>query len=531
MDERNRSPTGSQVMKPQSFLYTVLTVLAGLLFSSCGGGSGGATNTFDDSGGAVTSDRIITIGTISRFGSLIVNGVQFDTSLASVIIDGQPGTLSDLSVGQIVLIKGVSEDSAATVTADSIVFDDNVEGPIASIDPLSDSFVVLGQTILVDANTSFDGTLEWVEGITEDFFEGNIGSVGDFVQVSGLVTADGTIHATRITDTLPGGEFEVTGTVSNPNAQMFVINNLTVDFSAAMLLDFPGGSISDGDLVEAVGTVLGAGGELVATIVEFKGGESIGVAGDDVEIEGYITRFNTAADFDVSQFRVMSDSSTVFEGGVAEDLGVNTKVEVEGELDAAGVLVATKISNRHTPPVWISALVRSVSTDDESLALMEIATRAPIPRILTVNTDLLTRLEDKSNQALEQFAVIDIDVGDFVEVRGHEIPIGSRTVLASNLERINCLSSPFTCNQRVAVQGFVEWVSRSPPAYQILRLEIDTDWTIFSEDEGVLLDEAGDRISHTEFFERVRVGSLVRVWGGYQGDNEILGFQNQIISE
>ena len=78
----------------------------------------------------------------------------------------------------------------------------------------------------------------------------------------------------------------------------FNINDLVVDYSTAMLDDFPNGQISDGDFVEAKGTNLG--GELLASEVELEDFLPDANDGDRVEIEGFITRFASAEDFDVA---------------------------------------------------------------------------------------------------------------------------------------------------------------------------------------------------------------------------------------
>ena len=45
-------------------------------------------------------------GPISTFGSVVVNGVRYDTSSATFTINGTPGTQDDLSVGQVITISG-----------------------------------------------------------------------------------------------------------------------------------------------------------------------------------------------------------------------------------------------------------------------------------------------------------------------------------------------------------------------------------------------------------------------------------------
>ena len=296
----------------------------------------------------------IAMGPVTTFGSIVVNGVHYDTASATFSDDGNSSMESDLKVGQIVLVQGSIDDNLSTGTADTVAFDDAVTGPVDSIDTALNQLVVLGQTVLVRPSTSFDNNIApaSLEGL----------AVSDLVEVSGFFTATGLIEATRIEKKPAGTQFEVHGIVSNLNAANFTfsIGSLPVDYSAALLDNFPGGQISDDDFVEAKGMGVGAGGELIATKVEL---ENLGVTADEgthVEVEGFITRFDSVSDFDVAGFPVITDGGTIYEGGVAADLGLNVKVEVEGDLNANGVLVADKVDIRRGKAVRATALVDSV---------------------------------------------------------------------------------------------------------------------------------------------------------------------------
>lgn len=101
-----------------------------IVVAACGGGgdSGAAGGPFGgiDAGG--TPVRFFTAGPISGFGSIILDGIEYDTSRAQIIVDGVAGDESVLAVGQIVAV-GSSLDGA-TRTAARVEFDENVEGPV-----------------------------------------------------------------------------------------------------------------------------------------------------------------------------------------------------------------------------------------------------------------------------------------------------------------------------------------------------------------------------------------------------------------
>ncbi len=463
------------------YFTRILCVLAAVTMSACssGGGDSGVSPPPPPpppTGGIGRTG--IAIGPISTFGSVVVNGVRYETTSANFTINDAAGIESDLSVGQVVVVQGTMDANGTTGTADEVIFDDSVKGPVESIDIPGSSLVVLGQTVLVTADTSFD------DGISPASLEGL--TVGDIVEVSGLPDANGNIVATRIEDKPAGTPFEVHGIVSGLDSAnfRFNINGLVVDYSGATLDNFPGGQINNDDFVEAKGATLGAAGELVATSVELENALAGGQDGDRIEIEGFITRFISATDFDVSGFPVTTTGSTTYVGGDATDLGLNVKVEVEGDLNASGVLVAEEVDIRRAKAVRATATIDSVDAAAGSVVLLGI----------TVTTDEITRLEDKSNVGLEPLTINDIVAGDYVEVRGDEFPAGSGSILASIFERED--PDPDTI-----LQGFVETIS-------------DPSLTIFRDENDVV-------ISSTEFFNRLAANDLVKAEGTESADTTI----------
>lgn len=84
-------------------------------------------------------------------------------------------------------------------------------------------------------------------------------------------------------------------------------------------VDFPSSGPKDGDLVEASGTTVGSSGALQATRLELRTGKDLRAdMNGQMEVEGLITRFVSATDFDVAGRAVTTSSSTTFEGGCRE---------------------------------------------------------------------------------------------------------------------------------------------------------------------------------------------------------------------
>lgn len=391
----------------------MIALLAAALVAACGGGGG--SNGTEPVAGIDRGGRTISQGPINGFGSVIVNGVHYSTAGATITIDGQPGTESQLRVGHVVRVEGTVDANGTTGVASSISFDDDVEGPVQAIDLAGSSLVVLGQAVRVGANTSFDDSIS----------PRSLGGlqIGDRIRVSGLVGADGTISATRIEPGTAAGEVEVRGTASSVDttARRFVIGGLTVDYSGASLEGFAAGQPANGDLVEVHGSVNGTG-VLAATQVERRSASLSGTTDDDADLEGLVTRFASATDFDVAGQRVTTGAATRYEGGTVADLALDVNVEVEGGFDATGRIVATKVEFRRESDLELAGPVESVNVASSSLVVLG----------TTVRTNTLTRFEDQSSAEVERFSLADVRVGDYVEVRAYADGAG---LVATLLER------------------------------------------------------------------------------------------------
>jgi hypothetical protein len=481
-------------MNIRNLIFFALGTLALFAIPGCGGGSGGGSGgNPQDPGGPVggIGRNGISIGSISTFGSVVVNGVRYDTAGATITVNDSVGSESDLRVGQVVTVVGTVDDDGTTGTAETVTFDDNVTGPVESIDVAGSQLVVLGQTVLVRPETSFDDSFNpaSLDGI----------SIGQIIEVSGLIDAVGSVVATRLEAKPAGTQFEVHGTVSSLDAagMSFEINGLTVDFSSATLEDFPTGQISAGDFVEAKGSTLGANDELLASSVELESLVPGFDDGDRIEIEGFITRFASSQDFDVAGLPVTTTGSTVFEGGSAADLGLNVKVEAEGDINASGVLVAGKIDIRRSKAVRMTASADSVDAANNSVVVLGIS----------VAVDALTRLEDKSSADVDPLTLAAVNVGDYLEIRGTEMPAGSGSVLATIFER----EDP---RAEAILQGFVESVSGS--SFGILGVTISTNGaTVYRDADNTV-------ISANQFFNQLTTNSLVKAEGTEISDTAIL---------
>ncbi len=165
-------------MKRFSSLLIASVLALAFALASCASPSNSAPSTTPAVAGYVK-------GVITALGSIWVNGVEYETTTANVVVDGVANKgEAALKVGMDVAFNAVN---GVVTTVD---YESEVKGFIGTIDTIAGSFTVFGQTVDVGLTTIFDGT-----GVT------GLASLlaGDFVEVSGTVDPVSThLVATRI---------------------------------------------------------------------------------------------------------------------------------------------------------------------------------------------------------------------------------------------------------------------------------------------------------------------------------------------
>jgi hypothetical protein len=259
-----------------------------------------------------------------------------------------------------------------------------------------------------------------------------------------------------------------------------------------MLEGFPASGPVDGDIVEAQGTTLLPDGTLQATKVQKEDGELHGHHGDGGELEGLVTRFVSATDFDVAGQKVTTTGTTVFVGGTAADLKMDARVEVEGTLDATGTtLVADKVIFKLESTLKLSAVVENDS-DVSATATGGTVKVLGITFIVTADT---RKEDDRSDNHF--FSLADLKGGDWVEMSGYPDPAGSGNMIATRLER----HSP---ESQVELRGPSDQLAA--PTFKIAGVSIDTTTAVFEDGDLV--------ISATDFFAKP-AGLIVEVEGSW----------------
>ncbi|MCU7850930.1 MAG: hypothetical protein KZQ80_01820 [Candidatus Thiodiazotropha sp. (ex Monitilora ramsayi)] len=400
-------------------LFLVMSALttAGLL-TACGGGGGSS---------ASTANTTTSIGKIDGFGSIYVNGVKYDTSHASYYVDDESASDdSALGVGMKVKVVGSVDSSGKNGTAESIYYDDDLEGPIDAgslvVSGDTTTFTILGMSVSADANsTIFDDGASY-SGLAE----------GQEIEVSGFF--DGSqIVASRIElQSDSDHDYEVKGTVTQYDGMTITLElkNGSIagpyDISSSVDIDSDLPSDPVGTYVE-IELVDNAGNNEVVRI-EPDDDDLIDDSDDDhdAEIRGILMGN------DVDGYTV-NDIPVVFNDPVDPQL-IGTEVEVEGHM-VDGTLIVHEVE-REDGEIEIKALVTEVTSDGDPKN-GSITLDLGNGETLTFTTDNSTSFEDSSSYDSSSdgdgsFTLNELNVDDYVEV---ELSANGSDYYAHSIER------------------------------------------------------------------------------------------------
>jgi hypothetical protein len=326
----NRKPLVSSLQ-----LVLATTLGAAALLAACGGGSGDtpvAATAVTPTAAPVSYAQ----GVISGFGSVIVGGVRYDDSKASVV-DANDNALpmSKLGLGTMVTVDaGAVDRSSNTAVATRFHVADEVLGLVASVDTAAQTVVVLGQTVTVNASTVFDRSI--TTGLTQAL-------VGSVVEVHGTAGATaGQITATRIESAAAAASYHLRGTVAalDTATKTFTIGAATISYAGLAAADVPS-TLANGVIVRARLNTVQSGGNWVATALRGDKRVATGTGSTDTHIEGAVTVFTSSAAFEIGGVKVDAGAATFPDGTTGIVLGA--RVEVTGTTNASGTLVATKV--------------------------------------------------------------------------------------------------------------------------------------------------------------------------------------------
>jgi hypothetical protein len=318
------------------------------ILAACGGAGGGAGG---GGGGLGIADGGIrgtgsSVGPVSGFGSVFVNGVEFFTdNIVNQTVDSNDGigTEDDLREGMILRIDGEWQ-SDGTGTADAMEYDDSLRGkvsdPTLSVTGKRLDFTIHNQPVYADLQTVFKGTAFTM--LAQD----------DFVRISAWRQADGTYRASFIEGepaSFGSDPVEVEGPVdANPDESgQFTMNGLVIEYDAT---DFAEG-LSSSDLIE--GFYLEVEGEmigevLVANHIQRDDFRRYQPDGEEIELSGPVASgYDFASEsFTLNGLTIVVTDSTEFDQVTRKELIEGLLIQVEGDFVSGSLVQATEIERR-----------------------------------------------------------------------------------------------------------------------------------------------------------------------------------------
>ena len=301
--------------------------------STAGGAAGAATAAAGDDGSGVGSGgtgisatAAVGIGSVDGLGSVIVNGIRYNTDAAQFFVQDAP----ELLLGMSVKVSGTVNSDLKTGTTTRVESAADIRGPISTVDLTGGTFTLLGTTVSTDPETV------WADS-------GGLSSIaaGSTVQVWGLPAAPGMLRATRVAQVAPSAAPVLTGTVQNLDmaSRVFSLGQLQVRYAATTPL-------AEGIVVRVRAGLWDGTSVLNAATVEnwYTVPQS---AGTRIDLDGLITDYSGLAAFRVLGTAVDATGVQIT-GGQSANIGNGVKVEVAGLL-VNGVVRATKLKIRHIP--------------------------------------------------------------------------------------------------------------------------------------------------------------------------------------
>lgn len=273
-------------------------------------------------------------GRLSTAKPVVLNNVLYDVSSAKVYDDdGNLRSADDLQPGMTVQIDSTVirfSGGSATATASRVSYAPELLGPLAALDPASGLLSLLGQSVLVDADTVFDSRLAG----------GLAGLVpGQWLQVYGAFdAASGSYRASRIEPADGASAFKLRGVVGALDVNARVLNIGGAEFAYSGAAAVPN-NLALGAYVKM--HLLPAPPETARwTVTSFSSATAAPADGREGHLTGLINSFSSTAAFSVNGQPVTTSGATFSDGTAGIVLGA--LVEIEGQFQG-GVLRATDV--------------------------------------------------------------------------------------------------------------------------------------------------------------------------------------------
>lgn len=330
-------------------------LLALALLAGCGGGGGSLVAVIGSGGTGISGEGVGSggtgapvasnaapaggVGSVSGFGSIIVNEVRFETDTARILVSDTDA----LKLGMTVRVEGRMNEDLLTGVATEVVSAADLRGPVDAIDVANGRFTVLGLTVLAEDSTAYGGSVMGLAGLRH----------GDLVQVHGLPGASGKLRATRIERLAAPATAVISGLVESldTDARTLRIGATTVRYGNAVFDALAPASIL------AVGSIVRVRAAAFAAVLDAVSVEPwyavMAADGTRLTLAGQVTSFSSRSALSVDNVPVDASRARV-SGGAVGSIVVGASVEVTGTV-RDGVLVAERVRLRPARAAAVAA--------------------------------------------------------------------------------------------------------------------------------------------------------------------------------
>ena len=363
-------------------IWIAISALAGLLLLGIAEQSVGK--------GGISGSGILR-GKLQRFASIVLNDTELSTTQAVVRINSAPTSVNALRVGQQL---HVTTAAIQLGHADQIDYFSEAIGPITAVNPLTETFRVLGQDVTVAGVTNLENI---------DFAALR---VGRWVEVSGLRRGTNAILATFVRLVPATSRVRLTGVVQSLGPQNQVsLSGFAVNASAALRT-----GVAVGDLI-SVGGVFGPNRTSINAqqLVELP--PLAATSANLVSREGFVTAFaNPVVRVDGIAFQLTN--LTRYVNGTRSDIQVGKRLHIETSKLANGNSRVDTVVFRPERRLDIEGPLLSIESITSSSARIIVG---GLSILITQGTDF----SPSSNASNDANSINDLQVGDYLKLRGY----------------------------------------------------------------------------------------------------------------
>lgn len=394
----------------RSIGLTTGTLALGIL-SACGGGAG---TSLDIADGGIRGTGS-SVGPVSGFGSVFVNGVKFDTDSLGGTVSGDDGIAAEsrLQEGMVLEVQG-EWLTDGTGEASGLTYDDTLRGEILIIQPwdiITKTAIIeiLGRTVHIDAQTVVKGKA--VVDLAD----------GDYVRISGWRLPNGEFRASFLgfrtsfnTDDFDDfNEVELEGEISSINTsnETFNIGSQPISYGGAGFTDLNPDELDVGVSVEVEGNLVG--GVLEANEVERDDFRRYTLDDEgDIEFVGPVSAAydSPSSTFTINGLTVHVTPETEFDDALSgpEQLVSGILVQVEGNFESDGTVTAEEIELREADSEVEAGRTSEIDYSSNRLQIGGVLVQVSPLTIITDDDDD-TRLTLEDLQTSLELAVKGVD--------------------------------------------------------------------------------------------------------------------------